>query len=267
MGISADNVYYFDGINVTDPVTGTFGANLNTEIIQEQHVITGGIPAEFVGAPGLIRTSSPSRAATPATARPTTSSRTATSSPRTRTARRRRVLDQGQRLHLRRPGVPGQGVVLRQLPLHQPRGRRLDARHQRVHAYRRQHPAPGLRQGQLGDLRTSDLVSATYLSDPTEITGRRQRDITNARDRAREQGGARYGATYTRVWGGTLLEIGANKHNGEVTDLSAIRESRNDVLFQTADARVLTDEQIGGFGRDLIDQRDNKAIRAIAAAR
>ena len=54
MGRSADNVYYFDGINVTDPVTGTFGANLNTEIIQEQKVITGGIPAEFVGAAGLI---------------------------------------------------------------------------------------------------------------------------------------------------------------------------------------------------------------------
>ena len=56
VGISADNVYYFDGIDVTDRVTGTFGANLNTEIIQEQHVITGAIPAEFVGAPGLIST-------------------------------------------------------------------------------------------------------------------------------------------------------------------------------------------------------------------
>ena len=108
----------------------------------------------------------------------------------------------------------------------------------------------------------ADLISGTYLSDPTEVSGRRQRDITNARDRAREQGGARYSGNYTRVWGGTLLEIGANKHNGEVTDLSAIRESRNDVLFQTADTRVLTDEQVGGFGRDLIDQRDNKAIRA-----
>ena len=37
---------------MTDPVTGTFGANLNTEIIQEQQVITGAIPSEFVGAPG-----------------------------------------------------------------------------------------------------------------------------------------------------------------------------------------------------------------------
>ena len=112
----------------------------------------------------------------------------------------------------------------------------------------------------------ADLISGTYLSDPTEVSGRRQRDITNARDRAREQGGSRYSGNYTRVWGGTLLEIGANKHNGEVTDLSAIRESRNDVLFQTADTRVLTDEQVGGFGRDLIDQRDNKAHSRLAAA-
>ena len=54
IGVSTDNFYYFNGINVTDPVTGTFGANLNTEIIQEQKVLTGGIPAEFVGAPGLL---------------------------------------------------------------------------------------------------------------------------------------------------------------------------------------------------------------------
>ena len=54
VGVSSDNSYYFNGINVTDPLTGTFGANLNTEIIQEQKVLTGGIPAEFVGTPGLL---------------------------------------------------------------------------------------------------------------------------------------------------------------------------------------------------------------------
>ena len=54
LGASSDNFYYFNGVNVTDPVTGTFGADLNTEIIQEQRVITGGIPAEFVGTPGLL---------------------------------------------------------------------------------------------------------------------------------------------------------------------------------------------------------------------
>src|SRR5262249_49134709 len=56
LGISPENNYYFESINVTDPVTGTFGANLNTEIIQEQKVITGGIPAEFVGTGGLVST-------------------------------------------------------------------------------------------------------------------------------------------------------------------------------------------------------------------
>ena len=56
LGVSSDNFYYFNGINVTDPVTGTFGSNLNTEIIQEQKVLTGGIPAEYVGTPGLLST-------------------------------------------------------------------------------------------------------------------------------------------------------------------------------------------------------------------
>ncbi len=56
LGVSSDNFYYFNGINVTDPVTGTFGSNLNTEIIQEQKVLTGGIPAEYVGAAGLLST-------------------------------------------------------------------------------------------------------------------------------------------------------------------------------------------------------------------
>ncbi|MEE8525657.1 MAG: carboxypeptidase-like regulatory domain-containing protein, partial [Thermoanaerobaculia bacterium] len=54
VAFSTDNLYYFDGINVTDRTTGTNGADLNTEIIQEQSVITGAIPAEFIGAPGLI---------------------------------------------------------------------------------------------------------------------------------------------------------------------------------------------------------------------
>jgi hypothetical protein len=54
VGVSTDNFYFFNGINVTDGQTGTFGANLNTEIIQEQKVLTGAIPAEYPGAAGLL---------------------------------------------------------------------------------------------------------------------------------------------------------------------------------------------------------------------
>jgi hypothetical protein len=53
-GTSSDNVYYIDGVNITDNVTGTFGANFNSEIIQEQQIITGGVPAEYEGGAGLI---------------------------------------------------------------------------------------------------------------------------------------------------------------------------------------------------------------------
>ena len=160
-----------------------------------------------------------------------------------------------------------QGLVLRQLPLPQPRRRRHRARHARSSCARSTTPrtraSPRARWAPSSD----DTVSFTFLNDPTDITGRRDRDITNARDRAREQGGHRYLANYTRVWGNTLLEVGVNKHNGEVSDLSAIRESRNDVLFRGTDSRTLADEQLGGFGRDLVDQRDNGDPRPRCSAR
>ncbi len=260
VGISADNVYYFDGIDVTDRVSGTFGANLNTEIIQEQKVITGAIPAEYIGAPGLI-------------------SNVVTKSGSNSYSGSANYFFQNSNLVSENENAPGEEFSNKDTaftfggPLFRDKAwffgsyrylnRKDDVSTLDTDEFMRtvdntQHQ--GFAKGSWA-LTTADLISATYLSDPTEVSGRRQRDIPNARDRAREQGGARYSGTYTRVWGGTLVEIGANKHNGEVTDLSAIRDSRNDVLFQTADARVLTDEQVGGFGRDLIDQRDNKAIR------
>jgi hypothetical protein len=260
VGISADNVYYFDGINVTDPVTGTFGANLNTEIIQEQHVITGAIPAEFVGAPGLISnviTKSGSNSFQ-GSANYFFQNSGLVAENKNGAAEEFSTKDSAFTV-----GGPAFKDKAWFFGSYRYTNRQDDVSTLDTNEFMRsvdntQHQ--GFAKGSWAATQ-SDLFSVTYMSDPTEITGRRQRDITNARDRARDQGGNRYGATYTRVWGGTLLEVGANKHNGEVTDLSAIRSSRNDVLFQTADARVLTDEQKGGFGRDLIDQRDNTAIR------
>ncbi len=54
VGSSTDNVYYIDGINITDNRSGGFGADFNSEIIQEQQIITGGVPAEYEGGQGLI---------------------------------------------------------------------------------------------------------------------------------------------------------------------------------------------------------------------
>jgi hypothetical protein len=45
--LSSNNTWLYDGVDTTDPTTGTFGGNLNFEAIQEITVITSGLSAEF----------------------------------------------------------------------------------------------------------------------------------------------------------------------------------------------------------------------------
>lgn len=48
------NLYMFDGVDTTDPLTGTFGANLNADAVAETEIMTGGMPAEFGRASGGV---------------------------------------------------------------------------------------------------------------------------------------------------------------------------------------------------------------------
>jgi hypothetical protein len=264
LGVSTDNSYYFDGINVTDPVTGTFGANLNTEIIQEQKVITGGIPAEFVGVPGLISNVI------------TKSGSNSLSGSVNYFFQNSNLMAENQHgasdeFATKDNGYTIGGPIFRDkawfFGSYRYTNREDDVSTLDTQQFLRtvnneQHQ--GFAKGTWGPT-TSDLISFTYLSDPTEITGRRERDITNGLNRSQEQGGHRYGGLYTRVAGNFLLEIGGNKHNGEVSQFSVIREARNTVLFQQADARTLDDEQRGGFGQDLINERDTIGFRGSAS--
>lgn len=52
--LSSNNVFLFDGIDTTDPTTGTFGTNLNFEAIQEVVVNTSAVSAEYGRAVGAI---------------------------------------------------------------------------------------------------------------------------------------------------------------------------------------------------------------------
>ncbi|MGH9204813.1 MAG: TonB-dependent receptor domain-containing protein, partial [Vicinamibacterales bacterium] len=89
--------------------------------------------------------------------------------------------------------------------------------------------------------------------------------MTNARDRARTEGGHRYRAGFNRTWSTATLDVGFNKHNGEVSYVSVIREPANDILFQQTDVRTHSDEQLGGNGRDAIDERDNTGVHGTVA--
>ncbi len=260
LGVSSDNLYYFDGINVTDPVTGTFGANLNTEIIQEQKVITGGIPAEYAGSPGLI-----SNVITKS------GSNTFTGSANYFFQNSSLVSENensaGEEFSTHDTAFTFGGPILRNqawfFGSYRYVQRDDDVTALDTNAFLRsvsnqQHQS--FAKGTWGPT-TNDIVSFTFLNDPTDVSGRRDRDILNERDRAREQGGNRYNTSYTRVAGQALFEFSYFKHNGEVSDFSAIREASNDVLFTSTDVRQLTDEQLGGYGRDLVDQRDTQSFR------
>src|SRR6185436_7278849 len=52
--LASNNVFLFDGVNATDPTTGTVGNSLNYEAIQEVIVRTGTVSAEFGRATGAF---------------------------------------------------------------------------------------------------------------------------------------------------------------------------------------------------------------------
>jgi hypothetical protein len=260
VGVSSDNFYYFNGINITDPVSGTFGSNLNTEIIQEQKVLTGGIPAEFVGTPGLL-------------------SSVITKSGTNGYHGSGNYFFQNASLVADNKNSANEefstfdaaftigGPVLRDKAWFFGSYRRLEREDdvttldtQQFMRTVKNEQDQGYAKGTYTPTR-SDSVSFTFLNDPTDINGRRDRNLTNARDRARIQGGDNYTFNYSRLQGPALIEAAYFKHNGDVTDLSAIREQSNTVIYRSTDSRLLTDEQRGGFGQDLVNQRDTEGVR------
>jgi outer membrane receptor protein involved in Fe transport len=52
--LSSSNIFMFDGVNTTDPTTGTFGSNLNFEAIQEVVIRTSTVGVEYGGGTGAI---------------------------------------------------------------------------------------------------------------------------------------------------------------------------------------------------------------------
>ncbi len=52
--LASNNTWLYDGVDTTDPTTGTFGGNLNFEAIQEVSVITSGVSAEYGRAVGGV---------------------------------------------------------------------------------------------------------------------------------------------------------------------------------------------------------------------
>ena len=263
LGSSSDNFYYFNGINVTDPVTGTFGSNLNTEIIQEQKVLTGGIPAEYAGTAGLLSNVITKSGSNRFAGTVNYYFQNANLVAENKNARNEEFSTYDTAVTIGGPILSSRAWFFgsyRQVH------RENDVTAQDTQAFLRSVERTE-HQGYIKGTWTptaNDSFSVFFLNDPTEISGQTDRTILNARDYRREQGGNNYAVNYSRVHGGLLLEGAYNHHEGEVSNYSAINESANTVIFRGSDVRTLADQQLGGYGQNLLNERNTKGVRGSA---
>ncbi len=260
VGRSTDNFYYFDGINVTDNVTGTFGANLNTEIIQEQSVLTGGIPAEFVGAPGLI-----SNVVTKSGGNDFSGSVNYYFQDDSLVDDNEHFANQSfSRFDT---AVTLGGPLVRDKAWFYASYRLLEREDDVISPDDNSLLRSVTNESDQGFAKLTwaitdqDLFSGLFLSDPSDISGRRDNNLSNARDFAREQGGERFSLNYNRVFSNLFVELGYSDHEGDLNDTPTILEAENTASFRNTDVFRQSDEQLGGDGDLDLDTRGNELTR------
>jgi hypothetical protein len=255
IGTSTDNVYYLDGVDVTDPNSGTFGTNFNSEIIQEQQVIVGGVPAEYAGGSGLI-------------------SRVVTKSGGNEWSGSVNYYFQNTDLvaedeHQTSGGFDTYDTAFTL------GGPILQDRLWIFGSYQKKYREDEVLNATSGAvLRTvtneaeyafakatwqvtnDDRLTATWFSDPTEISGSSAPTVLNNRVERQVQGGDNYQIDYTRTWGDLQLNAYWFRHEGEVSVFAADPSVRDTVVFRTAQAATLAQRSLGGSGRNLETNRD-----------
>ncbi|WP_200934157.1 TonB-dependent receptor [Massilia sp. Leaf139] len=258
-GTSSDNVYILDGVDVTDPSTGTFGSNINSEIIQEQQILTGGIPAEYAGGSGLV-----SKVITKSGSNEFHGSvnyyfqnDSLVADSKNATASGFSTYDAAVTL-----GGPIIKDKLWFFGSYQKKNRDTDVLNEDTNQFMRAVN----REDQLGFLKLTwqatenDRLVASFFNDPTETTGTTLPGTLNNRDQRRKQGGDNYNLSYTRDMGNLRLNAYAFRHIGEVSDFAASQEPRNTVAFFNRTSIPLAEVQLGGFGVDTVSERNRDEV-------
>lgn len=258
-GTSSDNVYILDGVDVTDGSTGTFGSNINSEIIQEQQILTGGIPAEFAGGSGLV-----SKVITKSGSNEYHGSvnyyfqnDSLVADSKNATASGFSTYDAAVTL-----GGPIIKDKLWFFGSYQKKNRDTDVVNSDTNEFMRAVN----RDDQLGFLKLTwqatenDRLVASFFNDPTETTGTTTPTTLNNRDTRRKQGGENYNIQYSRDMGNLRLGAYAFRHIGELSDFAASQDPRNTVAFRNNPNVTLAQAQLGGFGTDTISERNRDEV-------
>ena len=257
IGTSTDNLFYLDGVDVTDPVTGTFGANFNSEIIQEQQVLVGGVPAEFAGGSGLI-----SRVITKSGSNEWHGSINYYLQNDDLVAEDEHSTSGGFSTYDTAVTLGGPIIQDRLwfFGSYQKKNREdevLDVASGNIlrTVESDQDYAFGKITWQATD---NDRLTLTYFSDPTEISGQNSSGIINRRDYTRDQGGDNFKIDYSRTWGDLLVNAYYFKHESELTDTAKDNTIRDNVTYWNADPSTLYDRQLGGRGANFEEHRDRE---------
>lgn len=257
IGTSTDNVYYLDGVDVTDNATGTFGTNFNSEIIQEQQVLVGAVPAEYAGGSGLI-----SRVITKSGSNEWHGSLNYYLQNDGLVAKDEHATSGGFETYDTAVTLGGPIIqdTLWIFGSYQKKNRTDEVLNPTTGAVRREveNDAEYAFLKATWQVTPDDRLSVTYFEDPTEISGSSAATTLNNRDAKQIQGGSNYKVDYSRTWGDLLVNVYGFKHEGEVSSLAADQSIRDTVIFSTSQASTIEQRNLGGAGTNSETHRDRE---------
>ena len=258
-GQSSDNVYYIDGVNVTDNSSGTFGGNINSEIIQEQQVITGGIPAKYAGGAGLV-----SRVITKSGGNEFHGSVNYYLQNDSLVSDDDNKADAG--FSTFDTAVTLGGPIIKDklwfFASYQIKNRKDDVTNPDTGEFARSvENESTLGFGKLTWQATdNDRLVLTFFNDPTDISGRSDFDVLTNRDRQRSQGGDNFKIDYSHTWDDVVLTAGYMSHESDLSDLAKDTSTRNDIAYLSNAANATqTDTDQGGLGASTLRARNKSS--------
>lgn len=259
-GTSSDNVYILDGVDVTDSNTGTFGSNINSEIIQEQQILTGGIPAEYAGGSGLV-----SKVITKSGSDELHGSVNYYLQNDKLVAKNQHNTSSGFKTY--DAAVTLGGPIIKEklwfFTSYQKKSRDTDVTNATTgEALRTVHREDKLGFGKITWQPTeNDRLVASFFNDPGTISGSTTPTTLNNRDQSQVQGGDNYKLDYTRDMGNLRVNAYTFSHEGEVSTYAADLSTRNDVAFRNASPAPTTAQRSqGGLGSALASSRNRDEV-------
>jgi hypothetical protein len=251
-GRSTDNIYYIDGVNVTNVDNGLANSNLNSEIIQEQQVLTGGLSAEYEGGTGLV-------------------SKVITKSGGNEFTGSINYYFQNDSLVADNDNLPNNtynkfdtaitlgGPIIKDklwfFASMQTKETEIDVSDLEAGTVLRTSTASSdLGFGKLtAQITDNDFLSFSYFDDPYDRDATTSATTLNNRDSASAQGGSNTNLTWTHSFDKGVLTVSKSSHEGESSTLAANSDTRNDVAYTDTAEATLAARNKGGSGSNSIN--------------